>query len=105
MKGKVKDAEDSAFAHLSAVAGDPEQAQRDAQAAAQRLDGEDRALARTRELTAKLMDHPHNPAGAAAQTLLGVLGTSWVAIIGSYFGSSLGSKEKTALLAERGPVK
>ena len=53
MKGKVKDAEDSAFAHLSAVAGDPEQAQRDAQAAAQRLDGEDRALARTRQLTAK----------------------------------------------------
>ena len=51
------------------------------------------------------MDHPHNHAGAAAPTLLGVLGTSWVAIISSYFGSSLGSKEKTALLAERGPVK
>ena len=35
-----------------------------------------------------------------AQTLIGVLGTGWVSIIAFYFGSSVGSKEKTALLEE-----
>lgn len=37
---------------------------------------------------------------AVLQTLLGVLGTGWVAVINFYYGSSIGSKEKNALLGE-----
>jgi hypothetical protein len=37
---------------------------------------------------------------ATLQTLLGVLGTGWISILTFYFGSSTGSKEKTALLEE-----
>lgn len=34
------------------------------------------------------------------QTLLGVLGTGWVSIIAFFFGSSVGSREKNALIGE-----
>lgn len=35
-----------------------------------------------------------------AFTLLGILGTSWTSVLAFYFGSSMGSREKTAVLGE-----
>lgn len=37
---------------------------------------------------------------AVLQTLLGVLGAGWASIVAFYFGSSVGSREKNALLGE-----
>ena len=48
----------------------------------------------------QIMPSTNSDAKAVIQTLLGVLGTAWVSIISFYFGSSVGSKEKTALLGE-----
>lgn len=34
------------------------------------------------------------------QTLLGILGTGWASIMAFYYGSSVGSREKTAIIGE-----
>lgn len=40
------------------------------------------------------------PSNPVLQTLLGILGTGWASVMAFYFGSSVGSREKTALLGE-----
>ena len=42
-------------------------------------------------------------AAGAQEVLLGALGAGWVSVIGFYFGSSAGSRTKTALLARSPP--
>lgn len=41
----------------------------------------------------------------ALQILLGILGTGWTSMMAFYFGSSVGSREKTAILGEPTPPK
>lgn len=41
----------------------------------------------------------------ALQILLGILGTGWASMMAFYFGSSVGSREKTAILGDPAPPK
>lgn len=112
-------------AHLSEIAADVTKAELAADVQHDQIDAADRDSARKREIAVKdvtptllalfvtagffgllgFMAFKTVPPENAAilNTMLGSLGTGWLAILYYYFGSSRGSDRKTELMAQKSP--